>query len=35
MFEDYTRRERIVILISGVGLMALATLQLFFAVISI
>jgi|GEM_PF-6562452 len=33
MLKDYTRRERIVISIIGIGLMILATVQLYIAII--
>jgi len=35
MFKDYTKTERIVIFISGIGLMMLATMQLYIAIVSI
>ena len=34
MLKDYTKRERIGVLASGIGLMILATVQLFFVIIA-
>jgi len=34
MFDTYTKRERIVITVSGIGLMVLATIQLYLVIIS-